>query len=76
MRRVIQTFTLALTSLFLFALPAMGAEEHPAPPAEGFGSGQWDGLLLAAVFGVIMGIVLFIDAYSGSSDDGHDTHAH
>jgi hypothetical protein len=73
-RRVTQTLTLALTSLLLLALPASATEEQaPIPPAEGFGAGQWDGMLLAAVFGVIMGVVLFVDAYSGAKDEAtHD----
>ena len=76
MRRLAQTVTLALTALFLFALPAAAAEETPSPPAEGFGSGLWDGMLLAAVFGVIMGFVVFFDAYSGAQDEAIDDGHH
>lgn len=67
MRRAFQTLLLALSSLVLVALPA--AAEEAEVSTEAFGSGQWDGLLLGLIFGAIVGIALFVDAYSGSSDE-------
>ncbi len=74
MRRAVQTLTLALTSLVLLAVPAFATEETATVTSEGFGSGQWDGLLLAAILGVVLGLVLFIDAYAGSPDNVHTGH--
>lgn len=67
MRRLVQILSLALTGLIVTAVPAFAAEEATS---DGFGSGMWDGLLLAAVFGVIMGLALFLD--TESRGEGHD----
>jgi hypothetical protein len=70
-RRVLTTLALALTSLYVLALPVLAAgEEEPHVTQEtGFGTGMWDGLVLALVFAAIAGLVVFIDAYSGREDE-------
>lgn len=71
MRRLVQTLSLAVASLLLFALPASAAGEETVPVTQetGFGSGMWDGLYLGLVFAVIIGIVVFVDAYAGRDDE-------
>lgn len=48
----------AVLALVLTAGPAL-ATEGSESSAEGFGSGQWDGMVLALVGGVLLGIVVF-----------------
>lgn len=54
----------SLTSLVLLALPAFATEGEEAA-AGGFGSGQWDGVLLAVVVGAVLGALVFADADPG-----------
>lgn len=64
--------TLALTTavaLLLTAAPAFATAEEEA---SGFGTGQWDGLLLAMVFGIVFGAVLYVDLYVTRGGDGQE----
>ena len=69
----------ALLSLALFAGPAMAAEEssgdHGEEELTGFGSGQWDGMLLAAGAGVILGVLAFSMSRPGEIHRADDNHA-
>ncbi|MBW3658761.1 MAG: hypothetical protein KY457_08995 [Actinobacteria bacterium] len=71
MRRLVQTLSLAIASLVLLAVPALaaGEEEPHVTQQTGFGTGMWDGLLLALVFAVIIGLVVFIESYAGREDE-------
>lgn len=54
----------SLFSLVALAVPALATEGEEAASA-GFGSGQWDGVLLAVVVGAILGALMFADADPG-----------
>lgn len=73
MRRVVTTLSLAVASLLIVALPVLAAgaeEEQPhVTQATGFGTGMWDGLVLALIFAGIAGLVVFLDAYAGRQDE-------
>lgn len=60
---VLTAVTLAAVLLASPAMATEGAEESDdhstEAAADGFGAGQWDGLLLAAAFGVILGGITF-----------------
>lgn len=75
MRRVAIALTSLLT-LVLVAAPALATEEGAQAASEsGFGSGQWDGMLLTFAIGIVMGVVVWADslAAAGNHHDG-DTH--
>ena len=71
MRRLVQTLSLAIASLVLLAVPALAADETEPHVTQqtGFGTGMWDGMLLALIFAVIIGLVVFIESYSGRKDE-------
>lgn len=77
MRRVVQTFVLALSSLYLFALPALATASVDDTEPIG-SSGLWDGLMGAAIAGILVGLILFVDAYAGkqpaTAQHDHDAH--
>ncbi len=54
----------SLFSLVAVALPALATEGEEAASG-GFGTGQWDGVLLAVVVGAILGALVFADADPG-----------
>lgn len=66
-RRATTVMLAALTVLTLSAMvladPASAAENGAvhavAQEASGFGTGLWDGMMLAAVLGVLLGVVVF-----------------
>ena len=66
-RRATTVMLAALTVLTLSAMvlvePASAADSEAvhavAQEASGFGTGLWDGMMLAAVFGVLLGFVVF-----------------
>ncbi len=69
-----------LLSLALFAGPATAADDAEesgglgtTEATEGFGTGQWDGMLLAAGAGLLMGILVFAMSKPG---DIHKVDAH
>lgn len=68
-----------MLSLALLAGPARATEGEeatsgePAEEASGFGSGQWDGLLLTAVAGLVVGGVVFAMSSPGQIK-GADAH--
>ena len=75
----------ALLSLALFAGPALAADETEEDHGEettesaeteaaGFGTGQWDGLVLAAVAGVIVGVMAFSMSNPGEIHKVADHH--
>ncbi len=65
----------SLFSLVVVALPALATEGEEAA-AGGFGSGQWDGVILAAVAGLVMAIALFADADPGGIPGPGEHHGH
>lgn len=65
----------SLFSLFAVALPALATEGEEAAAA-GFGSGQWDGVILAAVVGLVLAIALFADADPGGIPGPGEHHGH
>lgn len=63
-----------LTSLVVVALPALATDGEEVA-AGGFGTGQWDGVILAAIVGLVFAIAMFADADPGGipgPDDHHD----
>ncbi len=72
---VLLTALAAMLCLALFAAPAAATEESAAEPAaEGFGSGQWDGMLLAAIIGTVMAGITFSMSRPGEIErvaEGH-----
>lgn len=58
-RRLRTTLTLVTTLLAtaLLTLPAAAATEGEAET--GFGSGEWDGLILTVIAGALLGILVF-----------------
>jgi hypothetical protein len=73
--RRLAIITTTVIGLVLAAGPALAAaEETSHSEAEAFG--LWDGLIYAAIAGVIVGLAVFLDAYSGvDADEGHhDAH--
>ena len=75
---MLAVLTAALLSLTLFAGPAVAADETSEDTGKeltGFGTGQWDGLLLAAGAGVILGGLAFAMSKPGEihrADAHHD----
>lgn len=84
--RRVTTVTLAALSLLLVSVlvlvdPALAADSEPAHAvareASGFGTGLWDGMMLAAGFGVLLGFVVFGMSSPGEIDragHGHEDH--
>lgn len=74
MARRLAILTTTVIGLVLAAGPALAAaEETSHSDAEAFG--LWDGLIYAAIAGVIVGLAVFLDAYaSADADEGHDAH--
>lgn len=66
-RRATTLVLAALAALMLSAValadPALAADNEAvhavAENASGFGTGMWDGMVMAAVFGVLLGIAVF-----------------
>lgn len=73
-RRLSTMLTMASIMLVsLLALPAVAAEGVEAA-ADGFGSGLWDGLILAAIAGAVMGVVAFATSSPGDIHRADDHH--
>lgn len=78
MRRALHLFLTALVavvmSLFLVG-PAAATEttEHAEEAATGFGTGDWDGLILAAIAGIVVGGLVFATS-SPDEIGGHGGH--
>lgn len=53
--RSVVVFVTTIVASTVLALPAAAAETE----ATGFGSGQWDGLIVTAVAGILVGILMF-----------------
>lgn len=49
----------AAVALLLTAGPAAATEGQSTGAAAGFGTGLWDGMMLAAPFGVLVGVLAF-----------------
>lgn len=81
---LLATLTAALLSLALFAGPALAADDAEEDHGEettsadeelsGFGTGQWDGLVLAAGAGLIVGALGFAMSRPGEIDRVADHH--
>lgn len=80
-RRVTTVMLAALSvstlSVLVLVDPALAADSEPvhavAREASGFGTGLWDGMMLAAVFGVVLGFVVFAMSSPGEIHRaGHD----
>lgn len=69
---VLTTLVTTVASLFL-ALPALATEGEEAT-ASGFGSGDWDGVVLAVVVGLVFAIGMFMDADPGGIPRADDHH--
>lgn len=72
---VLLTALTAVLCLALFAAPATAADEAAdGAAAEGFGTGQWDGMILAAIIGTVMAGVTFSMSRPGDIEkvaEGH-----
>lgn len=55
--RSIVVLATTLVATALLALPAAAAESEAAET--GFGSGQWDGMIVTAIAGILLGILMF-----------------
>lgn len=77
MRRAATSTMLTLTTLLLTAVPALATEGGGAG-GDYFGAGQWDGMILAGIVGVVLGAVIVItvedDVASGHGDGEHGEH--
>lgn len=73
---VLLTALAAVLCLALFAAPATAADEaaDEAATAEGFGTGQWDGMLLAAIIGTVMAGVTFSMSRPGDIEKAAEGH--
>jgi hypothetical protein len=72
-RRLSTLLTMASVMIVsLLALPA--AAEGTEAAAEGFGTGVWDGLILAAIAAVIMAVVVFAMSNPGEIHRVDDHH--
>lgn len=77
---LLAVLTAALLSLALFAGPALAAddaEDHgdeKTAAASGFGTGQWDGMVLAAGAGLIVGVMAFAMSRPGEIHKVADHH--
>lgn len=69
--RVTWTLLSALVLSVLVALPAAATE---AEASRGFGSGQWDGLVLAGIAGIVLGIAAFASSDPGTIPRAEDHH--
>lgn len=80
---VLATLAAALLSLLLLTTSALategeGVDEEHAEEEGGFGSGRWDGMLLAGGVGIVLGLVVFgasDPAGIKPTDDHHDAAA-
>lgn len=76
---LLAVLTATLLSLALLAGPAAAADDAEgdhgitSEQASGFGTGQWDGMLLAAGAGLLMGLLVFAMSRPG---DIHRVDAH
>jgi hypothetical protein len=68
-RRRLSVLTLSVLSLLLVALPASAADE--ASPGV---IGSFEGLALAAVVGIVVGIIVFAASQGGPADEPDDHH--
>ena len=66
----------AMTSLVVVALPAMAATEGEEVAAGGFGTGQWDGVILGIVLALVAAIAMFADADPGGIPGPGEHHHH
>lgn len=68
--------TAVLLSLAVFAGPALAADDAKETKAEasGFGTGQWDGMVLAAGAGLIVGVMAFAMSRPGEIHKVADHH--
>ena len=80
---LLAVLTAILLSLALAAGPAVAADDAggdhgTTAEASGFGSGQWDGMLLAAGAGLVMGLLAFAMSRPGEIDrvDAHHESPH
>lgn len=78
MRRALHLLMTALVAVVLSVLlvgPAAATEttEHAEEAATGFGSGDWDGLIAAAVAGIVIGAWVFATSSPGEIG-GHGAH--
>lgn len=55
--RSVVVFVTTIVASAMLALPAAAAESEAAET--GFGSGQWDGLIVTAIAGILLGILMF-----------------
>ena len=55
--RSIVVFATTLVATAMLALPAAAADSEAAET--GFGSGQWDGLIVTAIAGILLGILAY-----------------
>ena len=73
---LLAVLTAALLTLALFTGPAHATEggegEHDAVEESGFGTGQWDGMLLAAGVGLVIGVVVFASSEPGGIQKAAD----
>lgn len=67
LRVALATITTTILATLL-ALPAAAAEEG-AEAAGGFGTGDWDGMILVLAFGIVVGILMFFDSDPGGIPD-------
>jgi len=65
---------LTLVSVMLVSLLALPAAAEGEAAASGFGAGLWDGLILAAITGTIMGVVAFAMSSPGDIHRADDHH--
>lgn len=63
----------AMTSLLVVTLPALATEGEEAT-AGGFGTGQWDGVILAAIAGLVLAVIMFADGDPGGIPGPGDHH--
>lgn len=72
MRRRLSVLTLSVVSLLLVAAPALAVEETEEAAAGHIGS--MEGLALAAVLGIVVGILVFAASQGGPADEPDDHH--
>lgn len=72
---LLATMATALTSLVVVALPALATEGEEVVSG-GFGTGQWDGVILAAIIGLVFAILMFADADPGGIPGPGEHHDH
>lgn len=66
MSRPLRVTSTLLSTLVLSVVVALPAAATEAETSGGFGSGQWDGLILAGISGIVLGIVAFATSEPGT----------